>query len=106
MAEVPTLIVMSDLFDVDIRDDTIKLGQFVKLANLAETGGEAKEIISSGRVLVNGIVDTRRGKTLRNGDVVSVQGRSARVCANAVGDDFFDEATADDDFDYEKWRNM
>ncbi len=93
--------------DVAIRDESIRLGQFLKLANLVETGGLAKELIAEGQVSVNGEVDTRRGKVLRPGDVVSVAGMSARVAtADEVDDDYFDEATADDDFDPEKWRNL
>lgn len=93
--------------DIGIKDDTIKLGQFVKLANLVETGGQAKELIAGGSFSVNGEVDTRRGRTLRPGDVVCLGDRCARVASTADGDDdYFDEATADDNFDYEKWRNM
>ena len=88
-------------FDVSIRDETIKLGQFIKLANLVETGGQAKDAIADSQVTVN------RGKTLREGDVVGFGGQSARVVrATAEELDYFDEATADDDFDPEKWRNM
>jgi ribosome-associated protein len=57
----------------------IRLGQFLKLADLIDTGGEAKILIASGDVTVNGEVDTRRGRQLHPGDVVIVQGRSARV---------------------------
>ncbi|MBV7294401.1 RNA-binding S4 domain-containing protein [Corynebacterium sp. TAE3-ERU12] len=94
-------------YDVAIRDETIRLGQFVKLAGLADTGGLAKGLIVDGEVSVNGEVDTRRGRVLRPGDVVSAGTMSARVAeATDDDDDYFDEATADDDFDYEKWRNM
>lgn len=94
-------------YDVAIRDESIRLGQFLKLANLVETGGLAKEVIAEGQVQVNGDVDTRRGRQLRAGDVVTVAGVSARVArAEDVDDDYFDEATADDDFDPEKWRNV
>ncbi|MEU8228572.1 RNA-binding S4 domain-containing protein [Actinoplanes sp. NPDC048967] len=65
--------------DVAINSDMIRLGQFLKLADLIDTGGEAKILIGSGDVTVNGEVDTRRGRQLRPGDVVVVQGRSARV---------------------------
>ncbi|GAA3341530.1 RNA-binding S4 domain-containing protein [Amorphoplanes nipponensis] len=65
--------------DVAIDSDMIRLGQFLKLADLIDTGGEAKILIASGDVTVNGEVDTRRGRQLRPGDVVVVQGRSARV---------------------------
>jgi ribosome-associated protein len=65
--------------DVRIDGDMIRLGQFLKLADLIETGGEAKIRISSGDVTVNGEVDLRRGRQLRKGDVVDVLGRTARV---------------------------
>lgn len=91
--------------DVTIKGEEIKLGQFIKLANLVESGGAAKELISAGEVTVNGEVDTRRGKTLRDGDVVCIANVCARV-VTGVEDDYFDEATADDDFDPEVWRNM
>lgn len=97
--------------DVAIRGESIKLGQFIKLANLVETGGAAKEAIGDGAVTVNGEVDTRRGAALRVGDVVCVGETCARVSDGgaddaADDDDFFDEATANDDFDPEKWRNL
>jgi ribosome-associated protein len=65
--------------DVPIDGDMIRLGQFLKLADLIDTGGEGKILISSGDVTVNGEVDLRRGRQLHRGDVVSVLGRSARV---------------------------
>ncbi|WP_296104964.1 RNA-binding S4 domain-containing protein [uncultured Corynebacterium sp.] len=89
-----------------IRDSSIKLGQFIKLASLVETGGEAKEVISAGRVEVNGQVETHRGHTLHLGDVVTIGSAGAEVGGPDDEDDYFDEATADDDFDPEKWRNM
>jgi len=70
---------MVGMRDVAIDSDMIRLGQFLKLADLIDTGGEAKILIASGDVTVNGEVDTRRGRQLRPGDVVVVQGRSARV---------------------------
>jgi ribosome-associated protein len=65
--------------DVPIRDESIRLGQFLKLADLAETGSDAKEVIVAGAVLVNGEPETRRGRQLRAGDVVELGGRLARV---------------------------
>jgi ribosome-associated protein len=70
---------MVGMRDVAIDSDMIRLGQFLKLADLIDTGGEAKIVIASGDVTVNGEVDTRRGRQLHPGDVVEVQGRSARV---------------------------
>jgi ribosome-associated protein len=59
----------------------IRLGQFLKFSGLLETGGDAKELIGDGLVEVNGEVDTRRGRQLHDGDVVTFEGRSARVVA-------------------------
>lgn len=50
----------------------IKLGQFVKLASLAETGGQAREMIEMGYITVNGRVEIRRGHHLDDGDVVAL----------------------------------
>ncbi|WP_300680364.1 RNA-binding S4 domain-containing protein [Nocardioides sp.] len=52
--------------------DVIRLGQFLKLANLVDNGGRAKEVIAAGEVLVNGEVETRRGRQLGIGDVVQL----------------------------------
>ncbi len=60
---------------INISDDMIRLGQFLKMADLAETGGEAKQIVQQGRVKVNGEVETRRGRQLHAGDVVELDGR-------------------------------
>jgi ribosome-associated protein len=50
----------------------ITLGQALKAASIAVTGGEAKVLVQRGEVLVNGEVETRRGRRLREGDVVEV----------------------------------
>jgi len=70
--------------DVPIKDDSIRLGQFLKLANLVESGAEAKPVIADGLVTVNGEVDTRRGRQLAVGDVVTLAGQSARVASGDV----------------------
>jgi ribosome-associated protein len=48
------------------------LGQALKVASLVGSGGEAKILIQAGEVLVNGEVETRRGRKLEEGDVVEV----------------------------------
>ena len=53
-------------------EDTITLNDALKLSGLAETGGQAKLLIQSGKVKVNGIVETRRKKQLKEGDVIQV----------------------------------
>ena len=65
--------------DVAIGDDMIRLGQFLKLAGVVDTGGELKARIADGEVLVNGEVDVRRGRQLRRGDVVTIDGEQIRV---------------------------
>ncbi len=54
-------------------EPTIKLDQFLKLADVVQSGGEAKHLIQSGQVSVNGKVETRRGRKLHAGDVVTVE---------------------------------
>ena len=53
------------------QDEFIKLGQALKAAGLVESGVEAKDVIQNGLVLVNGEIDTRRGRKLYPGDVAS-----------------------------------
>jgi ribosome-associated protein len=65
--------------DVPIRDGSIRLGQFLKLANLIESGSDAKELMIQGAVTVNGEVETRRGRQLVPGDVVGLGGTRSRV---------------------------
>ena len=52
----------------------IKLDQFLKLADVVSTGGQAKVLILDGAVKVNGVVETRRGRKLYDGDRVEVDG--------------------------------
>lgn len=58
----------------DPRSEFIKLDQFLKLADIVQSGGEAKHLIRSGAVQVNDAEETRRGRKLRHGDVVTVDG--------------------------------
>jgi ribosome-associated protein len=59
---------------VRIHTESIALGALLKWAGVVGTGGEAKALIASRRVLVNGQVETRRGRRLTDGDLVAVQG--------------------------------
>ncbi|AGL18426.1 RNA-binding S4 domain-containing protein [Actinoplanes sp. N902-109] len=72
---------MVGMREVPIGSDMIRLGQFLKLADLIDTGGEGKVLIAEGDVTVNGEVDTRRGRQLHPGDIVAVNGREAKVVA-------------------------
>ncbi len=61
---------------------TITLSQFLKFIGVADTGGQAKMMIQSGEVLVNGKVDTRRGRQLVTGDRVTVGSQTFEVDVN------------------------
>jgi ribosome-associated protein len=54
--------------------DSIELDRFLKLAHVVQSGGEAKLLIRSGAVLVNGVAESRRGRKLKPGDTVHVHG--------------------------------
>lgn len=65
--------------DVTIRDDMIRLGQFLKLADLVDHGSDARAVCASAEVRVNDEVETRRGRQLHRGDVVELAGQRVRV---------------------------
>ncbi|WP_200808268.1 RNA-binding S4 domain-containing protein [Demequina sp. NBRC 110055] len=65
--------------DVSKGEGVLRLGQFLQMAGLVDSGGEAKEVIREGLITVNGEVDERRGRQLAVGDVVAFGGRRARV---------------------------
>ena len=65
--------------DLPIRGDGIRLGQALKLSGLAESGGEARALVEDGAVTVNGEVETRRGRQLRDGDVVALGDDALRI---------------------------
>lgn len=60
-------------------EPTIKLDQFLKREGFAFSGGDAKQMIQAGVVLVNDEVETRRGRQLKEGDLVSVEGVTKAV---------------------------
>lgn len=59
---------------VRIHTGSIALGALLKWAGVAGSGGEAKALIAARRVLVNGQVESRRGRRVAQGDVVAIQG--------------------------------
>jgi ribosome-associated protein len=59
---------------VAIRNDVIRLGQLLKLADVVEAGSDVKSLLAEGLVSVNGEVETRRGRQLVRGDSVSALG--------------------------------
>ncbi len=64
---------------IKLREEFIKLGQALKAAGYVEDGVEAKIEIQEGNVLVNGEVDTRRGRKLYDGDLVSFNGQEIKI---------------------------
>ena len=71
------------MITIEITTEYIKLDQFLKFAGAAGTGGEAKNRIENGDVKVNGEVCLMRGKKLRAGDTVTVDGETYTVTAGA-----------------------
>ncbi len=61
---------------VDLRsgEESIRLGQLLKLVDAVPTGAQVKDVLLSGDVRVNGEPEERRGRQLRRGDVVSIEG--------------------------------
>lgn len=67
--------------EVPIRGEMIRLSQFLKLTGAVDQGGEAKQLVASGAVTVNGEVETRRGAQLHDGDVIRALGEEWRIAA-------------------------
>ncbi len=63
---------MATVTSVPISDDSIRLGQFLKLAGLADSGADARALLDAGEVRVNGEPESRRGRQLHRGDAVEV----------------------------------
>jgi ribosome-associated protein len=57
---------------IGIRGEMIRLGQLLKLADVVDSGGEARDLLEYEEVLVNGERETRRGRQLHPGDVISL----------------------------------
>lgn len=66
-------------FQLRAGEEFIRLGQVLKAVGMAESGAEAKELIQNGEVRVNGEEETRRGRKLHTGDIVSYGGREIEI---------------------------
>lgn len=64
---------------IKITTEFIKLDALLKFASLVGSGGEAKQLIQDGEVLVNGEICTMRGKKIRPGDEIELDGRKVTV---------------------------
>jgi ribosome-associated protein len=65
--------------DVAVREEGIRLGQLLKLAGLVDSGSDVKALLEQGQVTVGGRAETRRGRQLRDGEVVAVGEQRVRV---------------------------
>jgi len=74
---------VSTPIEVPIRDGSIRLGQLLKLAGVVDDGAMAREVVERGLVAVNDEVDTRRGRQVHPGDVVTYETETLHVVADA-----------------------
>jgi len=65
--------------EIPIRDASIRLGQFLKLADMVDSGADVKPLLADGAVTVNGEVEMRRGRQLVPGDVITLADTTRRV---------------------------
>ncbi|MGJ9412242.1 RNA-binding S4 domain-containing protein [Aeromicrobium sp. CF4.19] len=65
--------------DVEITGEMIRLGQLLKFAGVADSGADAGALVTSGDVLVDGEVETRRGRQLSRGALVEIQTPAGRT---------------------------
>lgn len=65
--------------EIPIRGHVIRLGQLLKLADVVDSGAEAKLLLADGGVVVNGEPESRRGRQIHPGDVVEAGGRTLRA---------------------------
>lgn len=70
------------MITVKIDTEYIKLDQLLKLANVVGSGGQAKMMILSEDVMVNGVIEIQRGKKLRHGDMVEIDGEKICISSN------------------------
>jgi ribosome-associated protein len=70
---------LSEIKVVEIEKEPIELHKILKFENLVQSGGEAKFVISDGRVRVNGNVETRKRKKIMSGDLIEFDGNIIRV---------------------------
>ena len=74
---------MSTEHEVPIRDESIRLGQLLKLAGVVDDGATARSVIELGEVSVDGTPEVRRGAQVRPGQSVTFAGQTIRVVAGA-----------------------
>ncbi len=70
---------MAGVREIEVRDDGIRLGQLLKLADFVGTGSDVRPLLAEQVVTVGGRLETRRGRQLSKGDVVAVRGEQVRL---------------------------
>ena len=71
---------MAIIKDIEIKDEFITLGQFIKLIDLISSGGEAKIFLASNKVEINGELDNRRGRKIYKNDLITINNISYKIC--------------------------
>ena len=66
--------------NIEIKDEYITLGQFLKIADLISTGGEVKEFLLKNEVFVNDLKENRRGRKLYKGDNIKIFKIGYKIC--------------------------
>lgn len=65
--------------EITIYSEYVTLGQFLKLADIIQTGGEAKSFLAQNKVVIDGEEDNRRGRKLRGGEIIEVLGQKYEI---------------------------
>ena len=65
--------------EITINTEYITLGQFLKLADIIQSGGEAKSFLAQNEVEIDGLSDNRRGRKLRGGEIIEVLGQKYEI---------------------------
>jgi ribosome-associated protein len=72
------------MITIEISEEYIKLDQLLKLSGISSSGAQAKHLVLDGKVLVNHEVEIRRGKKIRNGDIVEIEGEETLIIRQKV----------------------
>lgn len=65
--------------EILINTPYVTLGQFLKLADIIQSGGEAKLYLANNKVLINNEEDNRRGRKLKDGDIIKIKEKTYRI---------------------------
>ena len=71
---------MALIKEIKIESEYITLGQFLKIADIISSGGEAKVFLACNRILINNEEDDRRGRKLYKDDIVEIDGKRYKIC--------------------------